>query len=994
MNLFDAVEPRSDVLEGTITDAVFAASLADVVAGSAPAAYGDPETFFATSHPSTGLRALLAAVLGRLTGVRPDASPILRLETNLGGGKTHNLIALYHAVQGNLPAERATEFVDPALRPDGAVARVAAFVGTSSGATTFGDVDGVQPRTVWGYLALQLGGTEAYELVRADDEAMTAPGSAALKEILEVAPSLVLLDELARYLQTAQGTAVAGSTLAAQTVSFLMALMEAIDATATASLVITMTETTDPFGGSTQAVVDALTEAEAQSLISRKAQSLRPSDEEDLPAILRRRLFASIDPKAAGIAAGRYGEALQEAYGRGTDLPDRIVNGTGFVTAVEQAYPFHPDLLHVLDKRLSTIPDFNRTRGALRLLARAVRLLWAQQPEDAQLIHTHHIDLSNNELAEELSTRIDRPKYEPVLRADVRSRAGGAASHAEEVDQRLAAPYASRLATTAYVYSLTADVPGVPAPELIAAVLQPGDDPGLVTKALDQLEQSCWYLHTDSRGYRFSTEWSLVKRVQEAESQISLGKVKARATDILAGQFRDAALKVKRTWEDPKVPDHADDAYLVLLHWDELMVEGADQPVPDKVRTLWEKTPSGGNRSYRNRLVFLVPNAGGHDAMLRAVRTHLALKQLASSDLSDVSPDKRAELKQRAGESDATARIAVCNHVNLLYVPEKDGVEAYGLDQVTQASLKPNQTDAILDRLSSMEKTLAAGDRPLDPLYIRTKLGAQADSALPTEELARIFARRSDLKLVLDKGQLRLLVADGIRQGVWEYQDLARGDDGWATKDAPNVHVRLADDTLLHPPGAAPDIGPPSCPFCGEVHDGACSSTGSGPGDAGGTGSGAASSAARFDAQGSAAVALSAAKQAAVDAGRNGLTRLHVTIDVSEGAGQQLARLHAMLPPGTAGAGILYELSANVELSTPQRRLAVDFVGSPDEYQAMKSAISQILSAKPAVLRASLVIEFDPPIALDGQEFEDLKRRAQDTGPAYCRLELATEDGT
>lgn len=992
MNLFEAVEPRDDVREGTITDAVFAANLDEVVGGTAPPVYGDARRYFETSHPSTGMKALLNTVIGRLTGKRADASPILRLETNLGGGKTHVLIGLYHAVRGDLPADLAERFMDPTLRPAEPAARVGVFVGTSAGATSFPEIDGVRAKTVWGYLTLQIGGSAAYELLREDDEALTAPGSSVLKEILSDGPTLVLLDELARYLQTSQGVTVGGSTLAAQTVSWLMAMMEAVDSLPNASLAITMTETTDPFGGSTQSVVEALNEAEAQSLISRKAQSLRPSDEADLPAILRRRLFEdTIDPGVPTAVAAAYSETMSEAYGRGTDLPDRAVSGGQFLADVEKAYPFHPDLLHVLDKRLSTIPDFNRTRGALRLLARAVRLLWAQEPANTQLIHLHHLDLSSSELAEELSSRIDRAKYEPVIRADIRSRPGGSASHAEELDQRLDAPYATRLATAAYLYSLTADVPGVPAPELLGSVLAPGDDPGILTKALDQLEQSCWYLHTDTRGYRFSTEWSLVKRVQEAESQISLGKVKARATEILSQQFRDSALKVKRTWEDPKVPDHADDAYLILLHWDELTVGSADEPTPDKIRTLWEKTPSGGNRSFRNRLIFLAPSAAGHEAMLRAVRTHLALKQLAASDLSDVSAEKRAELKQRAGESDATARIAVCNHVNILYVPEKDGLEGYGLDQVTQASLKPNQTDAILDRLSSMEKTLAAGDRPLDPLYVRSKLGTQAEKSLPTEELARIFARRSDLKLVLDKGQLRTLVAEGIRQGVWEYQDLTRGDDGWATKDKPNVNVRLADDTLLHPSGSAPDTGPPPCPLCGAVHTGAC--PGAGPGGAGpgpGKGTGGADPDTHFQAEGSAAVAFSTARQAAADAKQEGLRTVHFTVDVSEGAGQQLARLHALVPPGTPGSTVRYEVAADVELDTPEHRLKMDFVGSPEEYQPLKSAMAQVLGSRPAVLRAILSATFDPPAALEGQEVEDLKRRAQDTGPSHCRVDLET----
>ena len=102
MSLFEVVTPRSDVLDGELTEARFAASLEEVVAGSAPDAYGNPKAFFAATYPSGGLKSLLNEAIGRVTGGRPDAASVIRLETNLGGGKTHNLIALYHAVRGGL----------------------------------------------------------------------------------------------------------------------------------------------------------------------------------------------------------------------------------------------------------------------------------------------------------------------------------------------------------------------------------------------------------------------------------------------------------------------------------------------------------------------------------------------------------------------------------------------------------------------------------------------------------------------------------------------------------------------------------------------------------------------------------------------------------------------------------------------------------------------------------------------------------------------------
>jgi hypothetical protein len=994
MSLFTAVKPRADVLAGTLTDAMFAASLEEVVAETAPGTYGDADAFFTSTYPSGGMKTLLNEALGRLGGSRPDSASIVRLETNLGGGKTHNLIALYHAAKGRLDPVRAMEFMDPDLLPGEPVEQIGVFVGTGAGATTFPAVHGVAPQTIWGYLALQLGGVAGYELVRTDDEGLTAPGATALKELLGGRPSLILIDEIARYYTTARGKAVAGSNLARQTTAFLMALMEAVDSQPNAVLVITTTGVTDAFGEETQQVLDAI--VEARSLLARKEHVLRPSDEADLPKILARRLFERASSSVASQVAAEYAGAADAALAQGADLPEAMT-GAGWPTEIARTYPFHPMLVRVFDKRLSTIPNFHQTRGALRLLARVVRRLWETQPAGTRLIHLHHIDLGDKDVAAELSSRLDKATFEPVIRADVASQPGGEPSHAERVDEHMGAPFARRLAATAYLWSLTRDVPGVPAAELLGSVLAPGDDPNVIARALDGLEATAWYLHADMRGYRFSTEASLVKLVQEAEREITPPKAKARATKILTEQYRDGALKVRRAWEDARVPDNADDAWLVVLHWDDFGdahgVDPGSLPPTKIAKDLWERTPSGGLREYRNRLVFVAPSVGTHEAMLRAVRRHLALEALAANTdtLARLSLEKRTELRDRTKESALEARVAVCNHVNVLYVPQAGGLETVELDVVTQASVKPNQTDAIVGRLAAMEKTLAAGDRPLDPAYIRAKLGALLDTPVPTNELVRAFARRSDLKLVLDRAQLVNLVSAGVRNGVWEYSDPERGAEGWATKDRPAVAVRLADDTWLHPVGSAPAPSPVACPFCGEVHTGPCAGSGPGPGPGPEPQP---SPDSVFHATGAAGAAVTQARAAAADAGRHQVHRLTVTVDaLGSGTGAELARLHTVVPPSTLGVTLRYQVEANVVLDEPTHSLEVRFTGSPSEYQPLRDALKQVLGTRQATLKASLDATFDPSLDLSGDGMGQIVQRAVDTGPPRCTVVLTTEDG-
>jgi predicted AAA+ superfamily ATPase len=180
--------------------------------------------------------------------------------------------------------------------------------------------------------------------VRTDDEALTAPGSDALKRLLGNKPSLILVDEIARYYAVARGVKVGEGGLAGQTNAFLMALMEAVDALPNAVLVITTTGLTDAFGEDTADVLKAVDEARA--LMARKELVLRPSEEADLPRILARRLFESVPPGAAAPVAQAFAEVADAAYSAGLDLPEGMT-GAGWASEVARTYPFHPALIRV-----------------------------------------------------------------------------------------------------------------------------------------------------------------------------------------------------------------------------------------------------------------------------------------------------------------------------------------------------------------------------------------------------------------------------------------------------------------------------------------------------------------------------------------------------------------------------------------------------------------------------------------------------------------------
>ena len=159
--IFEACSPRDDVLKGAITEADFAADLAQVIVGEGTPEYLEPPArFFANTYPTRGLKSLLANVCRRLSGAGGEVAAIFRLDTSYGGGKTHGLIALTHAARGMAGVSNVDEFIDPSLLPSGTV-RVAAFDGENADPANGRSMgDGVLAYSPWGELAYALAGEE------------------------------------------------------------------------------------------------------------------------------------------------------------------------------------------------------------------------------------------------------------------------------------------------------------------------------------------------------------------------------------------------------------------------------------------------------------------------------------------------------------------------------------------------------------------------------------------------------------------------------------------------------------------------------------------------------------------------------------------------------------------------------------------------------------------------------------------------------------------
>lgn len=836
--IFEACAPRSEVLQGELKEEIFAARLKDVLDGTAETVYQDAATFFDNTYPTAGLKALLAEALGRLSGVQATNNPVIRLETAFGGGKTHNLIALYHAARGEI-GNAPPELVDRRLVPSPGSVTIAGVVGSDLDPSTGIQHPDATTYTLWGELAYQLGGAAGYNLVaESDRQSKAAPGTGIWERLIGSRPTLILLDEVARHLRSAKAipTQTGKSDLAAQTVAFLMSLLEFAASRERVVVVLTLADSSDAFGEETDELRQEL--IEAQRVSARQERVITPTGETEISAIVTHRLFRQIERSAAQQVAGIYHGYYARLLDQGADLPPRAARAE-YAAEIASDYPFHPELLTTLNRKLSTIPSFQKTRGALRLLALVVRHLWQQRPDDCFLIHPYHVDLGVDQIAADLTSRLQRPAFKQVIEADIVSPRTGSMAHAQTIDLGWIAagkpPYAQRVASTIFLHSLTQGVAsGVDPADLTLGVIQPDDDPTLIGKAVERLVDTCWFLDYDGHRFRFKTEPSLNKIVADEVALVGKTKAKAELDQRIRQVWRKGVFQpVFFPSEASEVDDDAREPKLVVVHYDAAAATATNPAPPELVAKLFERAGSlEGYRVYRNNLVFLVPDQDQVDRMVEVARKHLAIGRIVgdTARMAELNEEQRKKLKQMLDGSELEVRVAITRAYRYLYYPSADASPAVSnlaretLPAQDLGEVSADQSAVVLRVLRQLDKVLTADDKPLAAAYVKAKAWDAGQMQMSTEDLRRAFAKRLGLRMLLDLNQLKRAIRDGVTQGIWVYYD-PREQIGYGPS-SPAPLVQIDENTLLYTPEEAKRLGIPikgeettrpleRCPVCG-----------------------------------------------------------------------------------------------------------------------------------------------------------------------------------
>jgi predicted AAA+ superfamily ATPase len=93
-NVWEVCEFEDDIKYGRLEAARFAVELYSVLQGKADKVYTDPRLFLTHTYLAENMKYLLKEALRRLSG--KGGQPVIVLDTEFGGGKTHTILLLYH----------------------------------------------------------------------------------------------------------------------------------------------------------------------------------------------------------------------------------------------------------------------------------------------------------------------------------------------------------------------------------------------------------------------------------------------------------------------------------------------------------------------------------------------------------------------------------------------------------------------------------------------------------------------------------------------------------------------------------------------------------------------------------------------------------------------------------------------------------------------------------------------------------------------------------
>jgi predicted AAA+ superfamily ATPase len=806
--------PHRDVLEGTFQQSEFAADITAVHTGKASREYQEAVAFFDRTFITEGMRLLLTQVAQRLAG--KGGEPVIQLQTAFGGGKTPTMLAVYHLATRKGPLSTLAgvpSVLDKAGIKDVPQARVAVLDG-SAHAPGQPWKRGKQPiKTLWGELAWQLGGSEAFSMIKDADLTGTSPGKDVLRELLEQhAPCVVLIDELVAYIrQFPEGQTLSGGTYDSN-LSFTQSLTEAAKLVPTAIVLASLPES-DVEAGSQRGVA-ALRALE--KTFGRVQALWKPVATEEAFEIVRRRLFDMVHETKARDAVCR---AFADAYiAEGTKLPTETQEGR-YYDRLEKAFPLHPEVFDRLYEDWSTIEDFQRTRGVLKLMAKVIFRLWKDDNKDLMIL-PGSIPLYDGSTCNELTYYLPQG-WDPVIERDIdgdRAETTELENKEPRFGQLNAARRVARtlfLGTAPSSVATTPGIRGLDRARVLLGCLQPGQTSSIYSDALNRLADSLHYLNSsgdkaqETTRFWFDTRANLRREMGDRKRRFDdKTEVRDKIAEVLKRVVGNAGIFDGTHIFTPHgdVPDDSALRMVVLppeIWYSKEETQIAFDAVLECIRN------NGSKPRYRsNRLIFLAADQGTLSRLRDAARVVLAWASIVDDVEEgrlnvDLLQKKQAENELKTAEGVLPRAARECYRWLLCPVQEtptepRPSAEAFPLN-TTGGSVSSEIERACVDN----ELVITTWS----PIHLRTKLEELYWKEGQASAKAMAFWEDTLRYLYLPRLKNRDVLAHAIQSGAKsrDFFGTAYGQSGekFGGFQFGDASVQFDDTLLLIKPEAA-----------------------------------------------------------------------------------------------------------------------------------------------------------------------------------------------
>ena len=798
---YRVVTPREEVREGrSFNPDEFAIDLAQVVTGRAPKDYSDPAQFFSRTFFTQALTEHTGTVIRRLSGRTESTAPVLSLVTQFGGGKTHTLTALYHLATSGRQAESLTG-VEDVLKaaavtvPDRV--KVATFVGSA-----WDPAEGRE--TPWTYVLRQISGERWSEDMGANFRE-AAPGTETLGNVFRDAdaPVLILFDEVLNFINRYPG-------MADQFYAFLQNLTVAVAGTTQVAAVVSLPRSQVEMTDTDREWQDRITK-----VVNRVAQDLIANDESEISEVVRRRLFEDLgNPRTRQRVARAYADWCFERSARlpsewtSVDTAASDARANEFLRRrFEACYPFHPATLSVFQRKWSALPQFQKTRGALAMLAQWISSASVQQFREARnepLITLGSAPLDVPSFRETVLGQLGEQRLRTAIDVDL----AGETARAKplDADTRGALKDIHKRVGTAMLFESSGGMIDRVAhlPELRFALGEPEVETTTIDNAATALAETGFFIRkVGADGYRIHHQATLRKAVADLRASLDEEtEVKPAIRRLVEREFnRGTGIQKVFFPEDSNAVSDDPRMTLVVMGPDEEWRES--NHIAERIGQ-WTRERGRSPRLYPAALVWCIRKPGRD--LRDKVELWLAWQKVKIEiDAGNMGPEfDRSEINALAqqiktAEEEATEEVgASYRHIAILDAQAKNGLKTIDLGAGYAAG-----SGTLTERVVTALRANALLNESVGASYIERHWppALKDGGTWPLSSLRQSFLNGSLTRLLDPDRILRQKVAELVENGDF---GLGSGEEGqgrytrmWYKQLPPTDEVNFDSETFL-----------------------------------------------------------------------------------------------------------------------------------------------------------------------------------------------------